>query len=89
MSIDARKFADHVSIVTVIANRRLNENEIETLAYSFERNGAVSGDVTVMFDAMLTGRKIDAIKEHRIITKMGLKESKDEIERVMFRFKQE
>ena len=36
-----------------------------------------------MFDFMLAGKKIDAIKEHRRLTGMGLKESKDEVERIM------
>jgi ribosomal protein L7/L12 len=40
-----------------------------------------------MFDYMLAGKKIEAIKEHRALTGMPLKESKDEIERLMYRFK--
>lgn len=35
-----------------------------------------------LFDFLCADKKIDAIKEHRIISGLGLKESKDEIERL-------
>ena len=36
-----------------------------------------------MITAIVSGAKINAIRAHRMITKEGLKESKDEIERLM------
>jgi hypothetical protein len=33
-------------------------------------------------DAVAQGRKIEAIKTHRLMTGMGLKESKDQVERI-------
>lgn len=35
-----------------------------------------------LFDALCADKKIEAIKEHRMISGLGLKESKDEIERL-------
>jgi ribosomal protein L7/L12 len=42
-----------------------------------------------MFRFMREGRKIEAIKVHRSLTGYGLKESKDEIERIMNRMMKE
>lgn len=39
-----------------------------------------------MLAYMISGRKIEAIKTHRQLTGMGLKESKDAIENIMDRF---
>lgn len=40
-----------------------------------------------MFDAMATYRKVSAIKAYRELTGVGLKESKDAIEKVMNNFR--
>ena len=46
-------------------------------------------DLKHLFDAMLSNRKIDAIKEYRQLTRLGLKDSKDEVEWIMNRIKGE
>lgn len=84
--IDAKKFAWLISMLSAYYGKSLDVVDIETMYNSIEAmyvNKQVS--VTAMFDHMLANRKIDAIREHRALTGMGLKESKDEIERVMFR----
>lgn len=40
-------------------------------------------DLVPLFNFIIQGEKISAIKEHRSLTGMGLKESKDEVERLM------
>jgi hypothetical protein len=45
----------------------------------------VSINIIEMFRFMREGRKIEAIKAHRALTGLGLKESKDEIESIMAR----
>jgi ribosomal protein L7/L12 len=42
-------------------------------------------DVVLLLEAMVTTRKIDAIKLYRTLTGYGLKESKDAVEAVMDR----
>lgn len=87
--IDAKKFAWLISMLSAYFNRSIDAQDIESIYNSIENmyvNKQINQiSVISMFDHMLAGRKIDAIKEHRSLTGMGLKESKDEIERIMFR----
>lgn len=90
------KFAELISYLTVVGGHRLDKDQIagvenrivdilDVAPISIERPKV---DLCPMFTYMLSERKIDAIREHRAITGMGLKESKDEIERLMNNFKE-
>ena len=56
------------------------EHEICNLV---EMNNCNLVEMNNMLTAMRDGRKIDAIKAHRALTQMGLKESKNAVELVM------
>lgn len=83
-----------VSFVTALVNDGvLSINDIENLMYHVKACYPVQSEPELvkvnlkpLFDYMLSGRKIEAIKEHRMLTGQGLKESKDEVERVMNKF---
>jgi ribosomal protein L7/L12 len=49
----------------------------------FLSRATAAAQVTEMFTAIISNRKIEAIKMHRKITGMGLKESKDAIEALL------
>lgn len=74
-----------VSFVTALAGRRLDINEIHDLSdlvKAYNEPSLVSADgIANLLDAIKADRKIEAIKEHRMMTGYGLKESKDEIEK--------
>lgn len=89
------KFASFISYLTSINSGSLIEYEIEVIAdrikdmlepsASMEVATAepIRVDLVPLFDCIHKGLKIDAIREHRRLTGFGLKESKDEIERIM------
>lgn len=77
--------ASLISFVTALAGRRLCINEIHDLSdlvKAYHEPSQVSADsIANLLDAIKADRKIEAIKEHRMMTGYGLKESKDEIEK--------
>lgn len=50
---------------------------------------AVQRSVTKMIDGLIHDKMIDAIKEYRCLTGMGLKESKDAMENLKEHFRQQ
>lgn len=90
------KFAELISYLTVVAGHRFDaatisgiEQRVETFNEPEAQSEQLSQpkiDLVPMFDFMLQNQKINAIKEHRRLTGFGLKESKDEIERIMNKF---
>ena len=66
---------------------RYNIEHIDQLTHPTESTHASASerDIKFMFDAMLDGRKIEAIKAYRTLTNTALKESKDAIEAFMSR----
>ncbi len=86
------KFANFISYLTVLFNQsdkgKLSEFEIEVIRNHINDIAdakLITPNVNLipMFDFILAGKRIDAIKEHRRLTGMGLRESKDEIERLI------
>ncbi len=87
MTVNIVKFSRLISYLSQRFGRTLEENSIvDIAAYCNDINDITpaSGkvDLSLLFDFIIQKRKIEAIKEHRAITGMGLKESKDEIERL-------
>lgn len=84
MALNTIKFAKLVSFLSMRFERTLNEDTlVDIAAYANEINEPQNRtNVTAMFKAIVDGRKIDAIREHRAITGMPLKESKEEIETI-------
>lgn len=74
-----------VSFVTALAGRQLQVNELHDLndlVKACNEPSQVSADaIGRMLDAIKQDHKIEAIREHRMMTGYGLKESKDEIEK--------
>ena len=92
MAITVKNFATLVAYVQYMANRGslISEYEIEDLlklVKAFEDTPAqvepTKVDLAPLFNAIYNNKKIEAIKEYRNLTNFGLKESKDEIERLM------
>lgn len=86
MSIDVKKFASLMSYISAVTGREFSEHDVSRIYEIVDGMVPVGGDVKLLFDAMLNNRKIDAIKEYRVFTKEGLKESKDAVESIMNRF---
>lgn len=85
------KFAAFISWLTNLTGNRFLDcscQDIETQIKNLIEHEQLKVNLVPMFDAMLTNRKIDAFKEYRTLTGFGLKESKDEIERLMARMSQ-
>lgn len=80
--MDKIKFAELVSYVSTITGSHLDLYIIDRLNTLTASVGNNTVNLVPLFDALASGRKIDAIKEHRRLTGFGLKESKDEVERV-------
>lgn len=85
------KFAELISYLTVVAGHRFDADTISGIEQridSFNEPSialaeVIRVDLVPLFDFIHKGLKIDAIREHRRLTGFGLKESKDEIERIM------
>lgn len=84
MTVNTIKFAKLISYLSSRFDRILAEDTIvDIAAYTNDINEAPQRiNLTPMFKAIIDSRKIDAIREHRAITGMGLKESKEEIESI-------
>ena len=86
MAITINNFAGLVSYVTSLCNRELNFHEINHLSSHVEQMHepvSTKADLIPLFNAICSDKKIEAIKEYRTLTGFGLKESKDEVERLM------
>jgi ribosomal protein L7/L12 len=86
------KFAKLISRISYYhsTSQAIDENdiiEIDKIVNEMVEESRQASNLVPLFDAILQYRKIDAIKAYRDITRMGLKESKDEIERLMSAFK--
>lgn len=87
------KFAELISFLTNVTGNRFNADtisDIERRIGSFNEPSqspalveVIKVDLVPLFDWIAKGLKIDAIREYRALTGMSLKESKDEIERIM------
>ena len=87
MPINVVGFGALVSYVTKLADRTLDKYDVDTLYGYVElaegQTEAKYVSLDYLFDSIKDGRKIDAIKAHRALTGMGLKESKDAIESLL------
>jgi hypothetical protein len=88
--MDKFQFARLVSWITVLMGDRssMTFDQINCLNDLVQPISPVPAphsyvNLNLLFDAMIAGKKIEAIREHRMLTGMGLKESKDEVERLM------
>lgn len=79
---DPITFARLISEITGLRGRSLNRTEIESVAETVNSLAAgMGGDIVDrLLAAMRNGQKINAIKEYRSLTGLGLKESKDAVE---------
>lgn len=75
-------FARLISQITVLRGSGLDPYDIRNIAVTLDEfTASASADsVNRLLSAMKRGQKIEAIREYRAITGMGLKESKDAIE---------
>lgn len=78
-------FKEHafISYLTKFCDKQLSEYDIdETFRHI---NGLIAAkaalDITDLLNAIKKGEKIEAIKAYRSLTNMGLKESKDAVEK--------
>lgn len=92
MAITTTNFASLVSLVTRLADKELTTDELYSILDRVQAivnyNAAPAAeppkvDLVPLFNALCEGKKIEAIEMHRMLTGFGLKESKDEIERVI------
>jgi ribosomal protein L7/L12 len=87
--MDKMQFAELVAWVQHKCPAELKTNELDRLHQMVNRDDdqhTITPDcVRDMLKQMATGRKIEAIKTHRMITGDNLKESKDAIEAAMMR----
>lgn len=90
--MNAIKFAELISYITVVCNHRIDLQSIEGIELRIKEliePNAVQPlavpkvNLQPMFEAMCNGRKIEAIKAYRELTGEGLKEAKDAIESIM------
>lgn len=92
--MDKIQFAHLVSYISSKFAITMNYSELHNLEDIVKPNEVIvtepafnhiqaAQEMRNMITAIKAGRKIDAIRSHRMITKEGLKESKDEIERLM------
>lgn len=96
MALTMKTFGRLISVVTNFVNFSLEDDQIDLLHDIAMNIATVEPKISdilppkinlvPLFDAMIEGKKIDAIREHRSLTGMGLKESKDEVERLMGMF---
>lgn len=80
--MDVVGFARLVSQVSALRGSALDRQDINNLKDTVEGFAANSSreSLNKLLHAMQRGQKIEAIKEYRTITNMGLKESKDAVE---------
>lgn len=85
--MDKLKFAQLINLIVARTGRELTTDDISDLEaltnVESEHEVCNLAEMSNMLLAMRDGRKIDAIKAHRALTRMPLKESKDAIELVM------
>jgi ribosomal protein L7/L12 len=88
MKLDKIKFARLISIITNIAGHALNNDEVDVVNHVIdidvpepEQIYPNASLVTDLMHAFANDQKINAIRAHRAMTGMGLKESKDEVEK--------
>ena len=79
---DPIAFARLISQITHVTREILEEFTIKEIAVTVDSfsAGASISSINQLLAAMRDGRKIEAIKEYRSLTGMGLKESKDAVE---------
>lgn len=81
------KFVRFVSWLSKKTEFCFDTFEIEQMAGSINDMASANKiNLVPLFDYIIRGEKINAIKEHSSLTGFGLKESKDEIERLMTYF---
>lgn len=80
---DPIKFATLISYITTLRGSGLNDYDIQPIATLIDTLGGSQSVESVdrLLSHMAAGRKIEAIKEYRIMTGAGLKDSKDAVER--------
>jgi ribosomal protein L7/L12 len=85
--MDPVKFACLISYLAGVTRHQLSQDEISNI-YNLgcdmqlrSQHQCNVNELYVMMAAMKDGRKIDAIKSHRVLTGFGLKESKDAVEK--------
>lgn len=91
MAITVKNFAALTVFIQyrISSGNVLDQNDIDHLMYLVQNmqepvsTPAIGVDLVPLFNALYEGKKIEAIKAHRMITGFGLKESKDEIERLI------
>ena len=91
MSAEWLNFVKLISDVSGMSGRSLSNQEIDRIAQNFGRDrlGPKTGypvkesELLDMFQAMISGRKIEAIKIYRALTGAELQLAKDAVELVM------
>ena len=87
MAITIKNFAALVAYIqTIKTHGTLFEGEIEVivdLCQKMQQPEPTKVDLVPLFNAICDDKKIEAIKEHRLLTGFGLRESKNEVERLM------
>lgn len=80
---DPITFARLISQITYLRGSCLNQHDIAPIADTVAELSVGGGTDSVdrLLDAMQKGQKISAIKEYRSLTGMGVKESKDAVEK--------
>lgn len=78
-----------LSFVTSLVKEELDDYNINRLIVLIKECQSKPIDLKPLFDCMLNSKKIEAIKEYRRLTGAYLKESKDEVERIMDEIKGE
>ena len=94
VKIDVIGFARLISRITNMTGSQLDRYQIEDIHAVVETAvippldtpsyGATCTQVDTLLDAMKTGKKIEAIKAYRAMTGIGLKESKDAVEKYYY-----
>src|SRR5690349_16680844 len=91
MTMDKIAFARLIAYIIALTGADLSEAQIMKIDSLTKqpipepRRNASPAEITALFEAMLSDRKIEAIKIHRTLTGYGLKESKDAVESLMAR----
>lgn len=87
--IDGTFLSEHqISFINSMVTEGTAVANVPPAETTFSRE-QIGKQINFIIDAMLSNRKIDAIKAHREITHCGLKESKDAIDRIMNKFAKE
>ena len=89
MAITIKNFAALVTFVQyrVSSDNMLDQHDINELINLVEKmqepTEPIKADLVPLINAICEDKKIEAIKEHRLLTGFGLRESKNEVERLM------